>query len=117
MSKTPEPWELQRGFSDWGMNCQHTITEGNTVIAHVPSLTPYCIGAKSKDKEYARRQWENAKLIASSRELKEIALEFLDRVNRFGNWDDGCFYYNKTSASELEGLIEKVTDVLEKLSE
>lgn len=31
------------------------------------------------------------------------ALEmFVERVERHGNWDDGCFYYGATSASELQ---------------
>lgn len=31
----------------------------------------------------------------------EIAEMFFDRMTRFGNWDDNCFYYNGFAASEL----------------
>lgn len=31
------------------------------------------------------------------------ALQLLvDRIEKNGEWDDGCFYYNKHSASELQ---------------
>lgn len=31
------------------------------------------------------------------------ALELLlDTIEKHGNWEDGCFYYNGTSASELQ---------------
>lgn len=113
---TPE-WDLQRGFSDWGMNCQHRITEGNEVVALIPSITPYALNPPAKQRAYAKKQGEYALLIQAAPSLKEIAEEFLDRMRRFGDWDDGCFYYNKVSTPELEGLIEKAREVLENLSE
>jgi hypothetical protein len=111
---TPE-WDLQRGFSDWGMNCQHRITEGDQVVALIPSVTPYALNAPAKQKAYAKKQWENAKLVQVAPTLKEIAEEFLDKMMRFGDWDDGCFYYNKVSASELQGLIEKAVRIMDYL--
>ena len=35
------------------------------------------------------------------------ALEmFLDNMDKFGEWDEGCFYYNRTAAPELERPIQ-----------
>jgi len=36
------------------------------------------------------------------RELETALRMFNDRVKAHGDWDDGCFYYNGTSASELQ---------------
>ena len=35
----------------------------------------------------------------------EIATEFTDKMSAHGEWDDGCFYYNKYASPELQGLI------------
>ncbi len=46
-------------------------------------------------------------------EMLEFALQmFLDRMVKFGEWDDGCFYYNRTSASELQEPIELAEGLL-----
>jgi hypothetical protein len=39
---------------------------------------------------------------------------FMERMSRFGDWDDGCFYYNRTSASELEEPIKAARAALAK---
>ena len=35
-------------------------------------------------------------------ELEAIARMFFDRLEKNGNWEDGCFYYHSISASELQ---------------
>lgn len=32
---------------------------------------------------------------------------FIERIDRYGEWDDGCFYYRGTSASELQEPLQK----------
>lgn len=34
--------------------------------------------------------------------LQSLVAMFRERIERRGNWDDGCFYYGNTSASELQ---------------
>ena len=33
--------------------------------------------------------------------LLDAAEKTVEMLNKFGNWDDGCFYYNRTAAPEL----------------
>jgi hypothetical protein len=64
-----EEWVLSRGWADWGMSCEHSITQGPTEIARIPSVTPYCMGASAKDVNYAAQQWKNALLLAAAPDL------------------------------------------------
>ncbi len=77
-------WECQVGHSDWGMPCAHIIVRkgetGNdcdTWIAEVPSVTPYCMGASSKDKRRAATQLANARLMAASPDMFEVVRQFV----------------------------------------
>ena len=67
MKHTPTPWKLQKGWADWGMPCQHDIYVGEdnnpTQIAGIPSITPYCIGAKASERSLAATQAANAEYI------------------------------------------------------
>ena len=55
-----------------------------------------------------------AKEIARLREQgKKLASTFLDRMNTYGRWEDGCFYYNRTCASELQEVIAMAKQALE----
>lgn len=46
-------------------------------------------------------------------EMLEFTLKmFLDRMDRFGYWDDGCFYYNRRSCSELQEPIKLAEGLL-----
>lgn len=36
-----------------------------------------------------------------------FAVGFMDRMNKWGEWDDGVFYYNKHAATELHELIRQ----------
>lgn len=37
---------------------------------------------------------------------------FLDRMDKFGQWEDGCFHYNRTCASELQEVIAMAKQAL-----
>jgi len=39
-------------------------------------------------------------------ELLALAYRFMGHMDSFGDWEDGCFYYNGTAAPELQGPIE-----------
>ena len=51
-------------------------------------------------------------LEASHKELVEALRVVLGRLKEYGEWDDGCFYYNRTSCSELEMPMEKAETAL-----
>jgi len=46
-------------------------------------------------------------------ETREALRLFVDRMDHYGNWEDGCFYYSRVSASELQKPIEKARAILE----
>lgn len=55
---------------------------------------------------------ERPALIAERDRLREIVAMFFDRVSRHGDWDDGCFYYNRTSAPELQEPLRRARAAL-----
>lgn len=46
-------------------------------------------------------------------ELEEAVQGFLTRMNKWGKWDDGCFYYAQKAAPELQGPIRHAQRALE----
>ena len=115
---SPPPWSVEFGWADWNMYCEHTIRDDDgKVVAIVPSFQPNPIGERPEKRQEARRHKYDADLLGQSLALLEVVEEFVDRMNRFGEWDDGCFYYNKTSASELQSPIEKARKILDHFKE
>ena len=100
---TPE-WDLQRGFSDWGMNCQHRITEGNEVVALIPSITPYALNPPVKQKSQAKRQWEYAQLIQHAPKMREMLQNLFDASR-----DDGIASWS-TRWDDVEELLENLSE-------
>lgn len=116
MDKLNEPWVVEYGWADWGLPCEHTILDENSeVVAVVPSFQCHPMGEKPERRKEARRRKELAFLLGRTPRLLKIVKDFMDRMNRFGEWDDGCFYYNKTSASELQFPIQEAQDLLKEL--
>ena len=115
---SPAPWSVEYGWADWNMYCEHTIQDAKgKVVATVPSFQPNPIGESQKRMQEASMHKWDADLLGKSLNLLEIVKEFMDRMNKFGDWDDGCFYYNKTTASELQGPIEKAQEILDHFKE
>ena len=105
---TPGPWRLQRGFSDWGLPLQHDVfvgpDESPQQIAGVPSITPYCLGASIKDREYAASQWANAQLIAAAPELLEALKDLLrDAQDRLTEVPDELYHRCREIITRAEG--------------
>lgn len=44
----------------------------------------------------------NTRMMAAAPVMYEALKLTIERLERFGEWDDGCFYYNCTSAPELQ---------------
>jgi hypothetical protein len=71
-----QKWHLIRGIADCGLRMEHQICkcvnpkDERDIVAYVPSIQPYCIGASMADKEYAREQANNAVLISEAPALK-----------------------------------------------
>ena len=115
---SPGPWDVKYGWADWNMACEHTIRDAKgNMVAIVPSFQPNPMGGRPERKREARTHKYDADLIGQSRALLEVVSELMDRMNRFGDWDDGCFYYNRVSASELQGTIEKAQKILDHFKE
>lgn len=77
---------LHRGAADWGLPMTHIITrqgarpyERNTIIAEIPSVQPYCMGADPADYEHAETQLAYATLFTAAPKLLD-ALESMIRV-------------------------------------
>ena len=66
--------------------------------------------------ELQRKHGELACELLSAAEVIEAAEKalrsWIDAMNTHGEWDGGCFYYCKRSASELESRVEGNTDAL-----
>ncbi len=65
---------------------------------------------------------ENAQLkaevaAANERETRMMVVlqEFMACMDRHGEFDDGCFYYNGASAGELQLLLDKASAALEEV--
>ncbi len=85
---------------------------GITTVTCVGMMTAgQCLIALDAQRETIRQKDE---LI---RDLVEAATLTLSRLQADGDWDDGCFYYNGTSASELQLPIEKLQSALKKRKE
>jgi hypothetical protein len=103
----------------------HTEAEPSAAFAksvwrHLDNLQHRQTGRDPKTNGYAYaevpdwtlRQWlakaeALVALIAAAREISAV-------LSRFGDWEDGCFYYNGTTASELEGPQQALADAIEK---
>ncbi|CAN5951005.1 unnamed protein product [Sphagnum jensenii] len=114
MSKhTAGPWKVHLGFSDWGMPCQHDIFVGQNdepdlLIASVPSITPYCMGALVKDREYAATQKANARLISAAPDLLDAlqdAVTVLLAIDR-NRVDDDVLRCSQLAIAKAEGRDE-----------
>jgi ParB-like chromosome segregation protein Spo0J len=60
--------------------------------------------AKVKSRHIARAIEETVEQTPVKGNLfsSDILRLFLERMEKYGNWDEGCFYYNERSASELQ---------------
>jgi hypothetical protein len=56
----------------------------------------------------------NSRLIASAPELHKSTNELMAVLHRFGEWDDGCFYYAGKAATELQRPMRSVCDAIAK---
>ena len=46
--------------------------------------------------------------------VANAAIRLLETLQLSGEWDDGCFYYNKISASELEAPMRELGNAIAK---
>lgn len=44
--------------------------------------------------------------------LREALKNFVETIQKNGNWEDGCFYYHNVSASELVDPVSSARDIL-----
>lgn len=59
-------------------------------------------------------QRANARLISAAPDYDAAARDILAALSQYGEWDDGCFYYNKHAASELQRPMQALMDAVEK---
>ena len=94
-NSTPRPWKKCSMFPD--ADGYKIGREGRKlVIASVKNQGSTIAGE-------ARANFEVTVRAVNSYEALLNALQLLiSRLHECGNWEDGCFYYNRVSASELE---------------
>src|SRR5438876_357057 len=100
---TPTPWTIKPAIRPGGiersMDCA-ILDEQNEIIAECFEK----VGRMSEGRFVERPANANAAHIVRCVNCHEALVEalqlFLTTMNRFGNWDDVCFYYAKTAASE-----------------
>lgn len=95
---TPGPWH----FDDHANRIE--TTAGRNILDMIPRSEHF--STKERD--------ANARLIAAAPELLEALEHFLGRMELSGNWDDGCFYYSRMAAPELQEVILKARKVVKK---
>jgi exo-beta-1,3-glucanase (GH17 family) len=84
--QNPAPWtHSQEGLGDYIHNAK-----GECVM----SEEKYSTDINLTDEEW--------KIVAAAPTLVKVVRDFLSVMARFGNWDEGCFYYNSVTASELQ---------------
>lgn len=101
MKHTPGPWNIESGFSDWGMPKQITIFAKQKTIATIESVTPYCIGASAKELWIAQEALANARLIAAAPDLLEALEDALGHLS-FECAEGGCTCGNGWSHAPKE---------------
>ncbi len=77
--------------------------------------------AKLKAKDKLLYAYESVKapvnpLLAINKDLLKACELTYERIRKNGNWDDNCFYYHNTSASELEEPLELLKAAIAKQS-
>lgn len=60
---------------------------------------------------------EIARVLNSYDRLLSAAREMSAVLSRYGDWEDGCFYYHGTSASELQDPQQHLADAIEAASQ
>lgn len=81
---TFDPITLHRGYADWGLPMSHVITRQGAdpydrrgIIAEIPSVQPYCMGATPAEIAYADTQLAYATLFAAAPDLLSALVEVL----------------------------------------
>ena len=94
---TPGPWVCEKwgdGSNTEGCANVNSDTVEITIVSDIPEA--------------------DARLISAAPDLL-AALESLHAaLNHHGEWDDGCFYYNGHSASELQHHLRECQSVMSK---
>jgi hypothetical protein len=72
-----------------------------------------CVMSDETYSEYINMTDEEWKIVAAAPTLVKVVRDFLSVMERFGNWDEGCFYYNSVTASELQKPIADAQAALE----
>lgn len=101
---------------------RHSDYDPSYYRLYSPSGLSLCLVNCDKDTEAFIAEANTA--ITEADELREkvqqaekFAKEFLETMNRFGDWDDGCFYYNKRSAPELQPLQRQAESFVQKMDD
>jgi len=96
--RSPGPWRYREGNDSY----THIVEDRNKMI--VCQLRQDHTGIAELD----------ARLIAAACDLDKNARDLLAVLQRFGDWDDGCFYYNGRSAPELQSPMQALADAIAK---
>lgn len=98
---------------EWAHPILKTAAELLTRQAAYLTLTRESLASAMDDNFKTERERDAAE--ARLREAGEIVAMFDTRIKARGEWDDGCFYHNGTSASELQEPLTRARAFLAKL--
>ncbi|MGV0879478.1 hypothetical protein V6767_20295 [Martelella sp. FLE1502] len=112
---TPGEFDLQEGFSDWGMPKSHVIVPagetGNdfdTWLAEIHSVTPYCAGAARKDVRRASSQLANAKRFRRVPAMETAILEMHEALSALVRAQENGVYEPHPAWDDARAVLAKI---------
>ncbi len=110
VAHTPGPWHRDR---ESGVRCDVRSESGRKIALCWGLSTSRAAQANSAS--YRAECDANARLIAAAPELLEALRQLEMAVLHNGDWDDGCFYHNGTSAPELQRPLDDARAAIAKV--
>jgi len=111
---TPGPWTVALARDENIPLEDHRIVADGRIIASVDNRAfRYGEGLRVTDRGLAEGV-ANAHLMAASPEMLAALRDFVTAMEKWGDWDEGCFYYGGKAAPELRSRIKSARAAIAK---